>query len=341
MKTSQKITYAQLLKALLDEENRLPPSILYRLSDLTPPEAQQLQKDWDRIPAWRRQALLEDLEQLGDSDLVLFYDAVCRIALYDSQAAVRALALRIIGDYQSEELIPLFIQMMNSDQDAAVRAEAASALAPFVYLGEIEEISEAVQHQVEDALLKVTTSNDESLVRRRALEALGYSARPEVAPLIDAAYTKGKEDWLVSALFAMGRSANEEWQEQVLACLDDPRPAVTYEAICAAGELEIKQAVPRLMEILDGNDPDLTDAAIWSLSQIGGVEARTKLEQLLEACEDDEEADYLEDALDNLTFTEGLSYLEMFEYTQDDPNAADDDLDWLDDNDEEDEADEA
>jgi hypothetical protein len=35
-------------------------------------------------------------------------------------------------------------------------------------------------HKIEDSLLKVMSSGDESTVRRSALEALGYSSRPEV-----------------------------------------------------------------------------------------------------------------------------------------------------------------
>jgi hypothetical protein len=46
-------------------------------------------------------------------------------------------------------------------------------------------------------------------------------------------------------------------------------------------------------------------AVIWSLSQIGGQKVRTLLEGLLDACEDDEEAEFLENAIDNLDFVEG------------------------------------
>jgi hypothetical protein len=55
-------------------------------------------------------------------------------------------------------------------------------------------------------------------------------------------------------------------------------------------------------------------AAIWSLSKIGGEKVRDTLEKLLDESEDDEETDMLEDALENLEFTEGFNQFGMIDY---------------------------
>jgi HEAT repeat protein len=88
---------------------------------------------------------------------------------------------------------------------------------------------------------------------------------------------------------------------------------VRAEAVRAAGELEISEAVPNLLELLDDSNEAVRSAAIWSLSQIGGEGVRERLEQLQEETEDEEEADFIESALDNLAFTEEFQLYSLFD----------------------------
>jgi hypothetical protein len=70
---------------------------------------------------------------------------------------------------------------------------------------------------------------------------------------------------------------------------------------------------------LDTEDnEDVHEAVIWSLSQIGGEDVRTYLESLLDATEDDEQAELIEDALDNLTFTEDMAKFDLLAFDPDD-----------------------
>jgi hypothetical protein len=56
-------------------------------------------------------------------------------------------------------------------------------------------------------------------------------------------------------------------------------------------------------------------AIIWSLSQIGGEDVRTYLENLLDQLEEDEEQiAFLEEALDNLAFTEDLDRFDLLAF---------------------------
>jgi HEAT repeat protein len=194
-------------------------------------------------------------------------------------------------------------------------------------MGEVEDISPAKLRQVEECLLRLVSSQDTPLVRRRALEALGFSSLQEVVRLIEKAYTSDDTDWLITALFAMGRSANSRWKPQVLKMLSHIQPGVRAEAASAAGELEIRSATPLLLELLEDPDLDVRLAAIWALSQVGGKGVRKALENLLETRDDDEEADQIEKALENLDFTEEMRDLALLEIPEEGDESSEDDYD--------------
>ena len=306
MAKKEKITFQQVLDAILDEDTPLNPRYLYRFSDLNTNDLSALAEVWPKVPVWRRQAMMEDIEELGESDMLLSFEALGRFALKDSDPKVRQFAVRSLWDYEASDLVPVLINMMENDNDTDVRAAAASALGRYVYLGELEELPENIYHHVEDRLLLTSQGSEAVLIRRRALEALGFSSRKEVSKLIENAYASGDTDWMASALFAMGRSANDRWAPMVLDMLESLHPAIRLEAARAAGELEISASVPRLVELLNDPDDDVRLAAIWSLSQVGGEGVRDLLEKMYEESEDDTEAELLESALDNLSFTEDL-----------------------------------
>jgi HEAT repeat protein len=121
-----------------------------------------------------------------------------------------------------------------------------------------------------------------------------------------------------SALVAMGRSSDERWEPEVNEMLDNKFPSLRAEAARAAGELEMKDGAQRLLELLDDSDDEVRQAAIWSLSQIGGEGVREALEELLEKADEDKEASLLESALDNLTFTEDFRLFSLFDFSNGD-----------------------
>jgi len=328
------IPFDKIIDALLDESTPFSPRYLHRLSDLEPEDSAALAATWPKISSRRREALLDDLEEVHLADDVLSFEEVARTAIKDAAPAVRQRAINILREYELPDLITTFVHMAEQDSDPEVRAASAAALATYIYMGEVEDIQPKKLLQVEECLLRLTHSNDTPLVRRRALEALGFSSRKEVVGLIEKAYASPDMDWLVSALFAMGRSANSRWNPQVLKMLDHQRPLVRAEAAGAAGELEIKQAVPKLLELLEDSDIDVRMAAIWSLSQVGGEGVRAALETLLETSDDDQEADQIENALENLDFTEEMRDLALLDIPEDgdDPDESlDNDHDSMDD----------
>ncbi len=310
------IPFDKLIDALLDESTPFSPRYLSRLTDLEPVDSAALAKTWPQVSLRRRKALLEDLEEVHLADDLLSFEEVARIALKDPEPGVRRQAISILREYELVDLLPTFVHMAEHDPDAEVRAASAAALATYIYMGEVEDISPKKLLRVEECLLRLVNSTDTTLVRRRSLEALGFSSRPEVVGLIENAYASPDPDWLVTALFAMGRSANNRWSPQVLRMLDHTRPAVRAEAASAAGELELKAALPRLLELLDDSDLDVRMASIWAVSQIGGEGVRVALENLLETTDNDEEADQIDNALENLDFTEEMKDLALLEIAE-------------------------
>jgi HEAT repeats len=326
------IPFSTLIGALLDERTPFSPKYLNRLSDLEPTDKALLTDAWSKISLQRRKALLEDLEELTLADDLLCFEEVGRVALKDSEPSVRTQAIQILREYELVDLLPNLVEMSEHDPDTDVRAASSAALATYVYMGEVEDISPKRLQQVEACLLRLISGKDAIIVRRRALEALGFSSRKEVVDLIEKAYMSADLDWLVSALFAMGRSANTHWKPQVLRMLTHEHPLVRAEAASAAGELEIKAAVPQLLRLLRDPDIDVRMASIWSLSQVGGTGVREALEALLESTDDDEEANQIENALENLDFTEEMNNLDLLEIPKDEDDLDDafeddDDLD--------------
>jgi len=314
------ISFQSVLDALLSDRSDFPRRYLQEFSDLGPMELKTLLDVWPRIKPSRKLTLLEELDALAETDTLVSFDDLALALLADPEPDVQTRAIRLLDEYENPKVVPSFLDMLKNDPDVNVRVEAANALHLFVDLGELEEIPENIYHQVEDALLASAASEDESRVRRVALESLGYSSRPEVTTLIESAFHREDPAWQASALTAMGRSADERWDEEVTHSLVHVNDNIRKAAVQAAGELSLQLARPILLKMLgEEEDEGILNAAIWSLSQIGGEDVRTYLENLLDVVEDDDEQlAFLEEALDNLAFTEDLERFDLLAFDPDD-----------------------
>jgi HEAT repeat protein len=317
-----------VLDALLDESQPYPPRLMYLFSDIQPDDLATVLAIWPKVSQTRKRALLEDLEGLAEADTLLSFDDFARSLLDDEDGRVRTLAIRLLWESDDTKLIRVYKRILASDPEPAARAAAATALGNFINLGELEEIPQETLHKVEKELLDAAQNAGHEIVQRRAIEALGFSSIPEVLPLIENAFARKEPDWKISALFAMGRSHDKRWDQTVLGALDHSDPGVRAEAIRAAGELPVEAARDVLIAMLDDENED--DEAsenqmdiVWALSQIGGEGVREALESLYDELEDEDEIEFLDEALDNLTFTEELNLFDMFEFDPDDEDDPD------------------
>ena len=170
--------------------------------------------------------------------------------------------------------------------------------------------------ELEEALLEAIHHTREDIeVRRRAVEAIAFSGEPNIVDIIENAYYDDDEKMQVSAIFAMGRNADRRWQPRVLAELENPNTEIRFEAARACGELELKDAVPKLINLVE-EDPDLEvqQMAIWAMGRIGGSLAQEALEICLDS---DIEAVALaaEEALDELNLFAGS--FDLFDFSGD------------------------
>ena len=282
---------------------------------------------WPRVQLSRKLILLDQFLSHLDSDTIVSYEEIGRALLDDPDGAVRARAIRLLVESDDPRLAVKLTDILLHDEELAPRLEAVQLLGEFILLGELEKVKEEQQRKIEDALISVIRSEDDSLLRKRALESLSFSSRPEVAALIESAFERVDPAWVAAALRAMGRSHDERWNDNVVSKLLDEDQPIKFAAVEAAGQLVIEEAVPILLQLLDDEEEDeeVATGAIWALSQIGGDDARTYLVALIDQTEDEDLVEFLEEALENLNFTEEFNKFELLTLDEDDDVEIDED----------------
>lgn len=313
-----KPSFQTVLAALGDETTAFPNRYLPLFSDLPPADVSALGKQWPILAKKRKRTLLNKLVELYQSDTLLSFEALSASLLNDPDEQIRADALRLLAESEDTHLLPRLTQLAENDPSPEVRVQAAQVLGRFVELGELDEIPTETRQVVEESLLRVARA-ESAEVQRAAVEALGFSSRPEVDTLIQHAFSLHDPKWVASALLAMGRSANAQWEDSVLARLDDPHDDIRRAAVQAAGELRLESARQFLFDLLEEEEDNATFiAGIWALSQIGGEEVRITLQSLLDEAEDDDMVEFLEDALDNLDLTDQMNSFDLLAIDPDD-----------------------
>ena len=294
----------EVLQQLISASGGFEPAKLLVFSDLAPADAERVRRDRRLIPAVRREAVIRYLVDLSDEEVDVLIGALLRIALQDSEAIIRTLAIEGLWEETENDLIGPFIQLMLNDEEIRVRAAAAQALGPFVLAGELDEIDAALSMRAEEALLSVLLRPDEPLeVRSRALESIAYSGEVGIRQLIEDAYYDPTEEMRVSSLIAMGRSADIRWRGLVRAELQNPSPLMRSEAAIACGDLEATAARRELMGLLGDDEQLVRLAAIIALGQIGGKEACDALRAMRES-DDPVEVEAADLALEEMLFAQ-------------------------------------
>lgn len=320
MEKQDSTSFETILDSMLDVEKPFPAKYLHRFSDISRHDLASLEKIWNFIPDARKVSFLEDLEEISDSDTLTSFTDLGLFALNDPNPGVRELAIRLLWECEEHQLIARFMNVLRQDPDEHVRAAAANALGLFVYMGEMDKIPDEDLTAIQNLLIEKFDRANPQIIRRRAIESLGYSSLPEVDDLIRKAYAEPDKKMTASALFAMGRSANDAWADTVLSNLNSSNVDIQVEAIRAAGELELQSAREEMLELLDdgGLDLEVMLAAVWSLSQIGGQGVLDRLEELADDPDMDEETlEMIDSAIENLMFNDSLGNLSLMDIDED------------------------
>lgn len=275
------------------------------LSLLLPEQVERFRSVWDCFSEARKIRLLESLSAEESESLRLDFNAIYHVGMSDESSRVRLCAIESVVEDDSAWLLERLLELLADDDEAEVRAGAATALEPFSDRAELGELDDDSAARLRRSLLGTIHRPGERLdVRAAALATVGYFS-DEVA---QRELTKGFDDdgLRLCAVRGMGHSADSGWLDTLLPLLDEPDEALREAAATAVGEIGDQRAVPELIELIDDPDLGVRQAAIAALGDIGGQEAR---DALVYAAEDGnpeiseaaqaalEEIDFFEDPL--------------------------------------------
>lgn len=272
---------AQALDHLRHEGESISSKTLRALSDLTRTGLLDLQTTWGQLSRTRRQNLAARMVSYAREHVEVNYNSFFRWLLDDDDPVIRQVAISGLWEDNDDMLVGLLAHILLNDPASDVRADAAGALGRFVLMGELGEASPEAEVLAVDTLLASLNSPSEvTAVRRLVIEAVAYASEPDVRPILHSAYADSDAALRMSAVRAMGNTGDDYWWPQVQRELDSPAPAMRAQAAYAAGELEVAEAVPILLRLLDDPEEEVRLTAVRSLGHIGGPKARQALTHL-------------------------------------------------------------
>jgi len=252
------------------------------LSDPGSEERAILREVWPTLPLDRRVKIAADLVEIIEDNIDFDFRHVFLTALGDVDPRVRRSAIEGLVEDNSSLLLGRLLTMLRSDPDEGVREATATALGRFTYLSQCNKLNGHADRLRSTLVQSASDNAEESDVRRRAVESLGYlHGDGEVTQLIADQYRQSGRH-AESAVLAMGRSMEEQWSPIVLHELRSERPAMRYEAAHAAGEMALEDALPQLTRMIEDGDTEVRLAVIWALGQIGGKPAAEALNRVIQ-----------------------------------------------------------
>lgn len=295
--------FEQVLLRLRQGERHLRKADIRALSDLNRQQMREFRQVWAELPADIRLNTISTLAQIAQDSFEYCFDRIFREALSDPLPQIRRKAVEGLWECEEESLASTFLHMLMEDPDISVRSAVAVGLGRFVYLAEFDEIEPSLAAAIESALLTIIHNPKEPLeLRRRAVESIGFSGNPDIQAVIRDAYEDDHSDMRMSAIVAMGRSADRRWGKIIMQELMSEDRMMRHEAVRAAGELELQEATDLLARILDYEDDlDIRRDAVLALGKVGGKGAKAILEHII-ASEDEDLFDVAQDAMEELTF---------------------------------------
>lgn len=320
MNDYNELPFSQVLSALFENE-QLPIHLVYKLSDLSSDQLAEFKQAWPRVSDDRRSAIVHHMVDIAEESYLVNFDAVCGCLFEDVSPVIRMAALDVIWDSTETDLIPAIVNMLQWDTDVAVRAGAARALAHYVLLGEWGEINPTITAPVVDTLLAEYDKTSTSLeVKRAALEAVAPAAGSHIADKILVAYEDGPFELQLSAVFAMGNTADNRWLPIIEDEFESLSAEMRAEAARAAGAIGDSRMIDGLQRLLGDDEADVCVAAIYAIGQIGGERALQILTDLSEDPDFEELYDIIDEALDEMDWV--VSEFDLLSFSEDE----DDDL---------------
>ena len=243
----------------------------------------------------------------------------------------------VIDDEMAESLLAI---LRSSEEPEQLRARAAISLGPVLetaytedFDGEFDDpdavpITEQTFHSIEDSLQELyREEKTPKEVRRRILEASVRAPQDWHLDVIQAAYSSGDKDWVLTAVFGMGWIRG--FDDQILEALESTDAEIHYEAVVAAGKQDVDAAWPHVVALVeDRSTPKpLLLAAIEAVGQIRPREAGVVLIELYDSTRDKEIAEAADEAMQMAQAMSGDNGDEDEEEEEDEEDEEDDE--WV------------
>ena len=236
-------------------------------------------------------------------------------------AQVRMAAREELIEEMNDEVAAAILDIASGRAGEEVRADALIALGPIIEecsfdyddlapdidLGpEMDpSISRTTFATLLDRIREIYSDEAQpKIVRRRALEVLIRNPAPWLTAEIRRHSISADDEWRRTAVFAMGMITG--FEREIAATVATADGELLFEAVRAAGEMEVTSAASRIRELAltEGGDPDTRIAAILALPKVD----RHAFELLdeLTGSDDDEVSEAAEEAIEELSLWEKL-----------------------------------
>jgi HEAT repeat protein len=324
MTNQQEMPFASVLMALFTGDEP-PIHLIYRLSDLNEADFARFKAEWPEVNEYRRAVLARHLADISEDNYLVDFSPLFAFLFEDPEPAVRRAALDGIWDAEDLHLIAPVLKLLQSDNDTGVRASAARALAHYILLAEWGQIDPKYAAPIVEALLAEYENPRVALeVKRAALEAISPAAHPRIPELITDAYEEGSDDLQLSALFAMGNTADNRWLPILEQEMESPSADFRAEAARACGMIGDPASIDTLEQLLTDNDIEVGLAAVYALGQIGGDRAYELLSTMADDPEFEEFHEAIDEALEEMEWLGGE--FDMLSFSDDDDDDIMDDV---------------
>lgn len=228
---------------------------------------------------------------------------IATAALNDSSSMVRALAAEAIGKSGLTDLIPLVVRLLNDDSPE-VRRRATTALVRLAAVAR-ESVYDSATHLSESdnpdcrlqavklfgalresAQLAFLSKDEDYLVRREAIAAIGELKAPEAAGRLAMALADEEADVRLAAAAALGWSGFVDESGALILALDDSSQRVQVAAMKSLGRRKELSSFERVAALTASTSGMLKITAMQTLVQIDPVRAVAFVKQ---ACVDTDE----------------------------------------------------
>ncbi len=317
------LSFGQVL-AILKGNGSLRPGLLALLSDLSRDDLSDFRGAWSEIGDARRLEVARRLVQWKGQNTLVDYDPLFVHMLSDTSASVRLAAIDGLEEPTTAAHVPAVLNLMETDTDERVRAASARVLASYVFLSFCGLMPRPVADTILPRLLRQLDSEaTPAIVRQHALVGAAYAADEHVHVLIESAYEVGDVADQVSAITAMGVSGDRRWVSVVSDEMESPYREIRLIAARAAGNLGDPSVLDQLLRLVEQDEVEIQLAAVEAIGKIGGSTAQGMLEDLLYDADLAELEEAIEEALEELAWSDGLSGMALMDFdpSDDEPDA--------------------